>query len=134
MVPIFGFGTDEFPAFYSRRSGLKVPHLEKAADAARVFAAHRKIGSGGGMLVTVPIPVEDEIDITGAIEEAVEDAKEAGTSGPEVTPWILSRVEQITQGRSVRANIALLKNNAAVGAKIARAVSLLTPGNTDPGA
>jgi pseudouridine-5'-phosphate glycosidase len=122
QVPVYGFRTEEFPAFYSRKSGLRVPALDGAEEAARVFDLHSRI-SESGMLVAVPVPEEYEIDINDEIKQAVEEASSAGKTGAEVTPWILARVKELTGGESVKTNIALLRNNAAVGAEIAAALS-----------
>lgn len=119
QIPVLGYQTDEFPAFYSKRSGLRVPRVDTAREAWRIFSAHRRLG-GGGMLVGVPVPGEFELDVCGEIEQAVREAEAAGKVGQEVTPWLLARVKELTAGRSVETNIALLKNNAAVGAEIAR--------------
>lgn len=125
-VPVLGFQTDEFPAFYSRSSGLRVPVcVDSAEHAARIVKAHRELGNTSGVLVCVPIPNEDEIPrdvIAPFIERALREAEEKKISGGAVTPFVLARIAELTEGKSVRANIALLKNNVAVAADIARAL------------
>jgi pseudouridylate synthase len=128
-VPVLGFQTDEFPAFYSRASGLRVQaRVDSASDAAKIIRTHWELGNSGGVLVCVPIPPADEIPravIEPFIERALHDAEEQGIVGNAVTPFLLRRLEEITEGRSVRANIALLKNNVAVAAEIAKSLANL---------
>jgi pseudouridine-5'-phosphate glycosidase len=128
-VPVLGFQTDEFPAFYSRASGLRVQaRVDSAQDAAKIIRTHWELGNPGGVLVCVPIPQADEIPravIEPYIARALRDAEEQGIVGNAVTPFLLRRLEEITEGRSVRANIALLKNNVAVAAEIAKALARL---------
>ncbi len=123
-VPVLGFQTDEFPAFYSRSSGLRAQaRVDSAADAARVIRAHWELGNPGGVLVCVPIPPGDEIPretIEPFIERALHEAEEQHIAGSAVTPFLLKRLAEITQGTSVRANVALLKSNVAVAAEIAK--------------
>jgi pseudouridine-5'-phosphate glycosidase len=128
-VPVIGVGTDEFPAFFSRTSGLPVAHrVDSAVELARLVAAQRALGLAGGVLVAQPIPAEaamaaDEIDAI--IEQALTDADAAGISGKDVTPYLLARINELTQGRSLAANVALIKNNAAFAADLAVAVTRL---------
>lgn len=125
-VPVLGWQTDEFPAFYSRASGLRVPaRVDSAEDAARILKAHWDLGLTSGVLVCVPIPREDEIPrqvIEPHIERALRAAEEQHVAGGAVTPFVLARLAELTEGASVRANIALLKNNVAVAAEIAKAL------------
>jgi pseudouridine-5'-phosphate glycosidase len=125
-VPVVGYGTDELPAFYSRGSGLPLEaRVDSPEEVAALVRAHRALGLEGGILVVVPVPPEDELpraEAEAAIDEAVRQADEAGVAGAAVTPFILARVAEFTQGRSVRANTALLLNNARVAAGIARAM------------
>jgi pseudouridylate synthase len=128
-VPVLGYQTDDFPAFYSRSSGLRVQaRVDSAQEAAKIIRAHWELGNPGGVLVCAPIPPEDEIArevIEPYIERALQDAKEQHVVGSAVTPFLLQRLEEITGGQSVRANIALLKNNVAVGAEIVKALAAL---------
>ncbi len=130
-VPVLGWQTDEFPAFYSRASGLRVPaRVESAEDAARVIQTHWELGMSSGVLVCVPIPHQDEIPravIEPHIERALREAEERRIVGGAVTPFVLARLAELTQGASVRANIALLKNNVAVAAEIAQALQVIRP-------
>ena len=125
-VPILGYGTDEFPAFYSRSSSLKVDACaDSPEEAAQIIRAKWELGLEGGVLVAVPVPEEAELPRELAeetIEQAVAAAHERGITGKALTPFLLSRIAHITEGKSMVANIALLKNNAAVAARIARAL------------
>ena len=128
-VPVLGWQHDWFPAFYTRSSGLPVPHrVEDAATVARVFAARTR--RGGGVLVAVPIPAEAELDpaaIDEALDEALEAAQADGVGGAAVTPFVLGRIAAATAGGSVPANLALAERNASVASEIAVAVSGLDP-------
>jgi pseudouridine-5'-phosphate glycosidase len=122
-VPIIGFGTDTFPAFYTRSSGLPVDvRLDSPADVARVMAAKWGLGLDGGVLVTTPVPEAHAMDteeIGAIIEQSVEEADRAGIKGKDVTPFLLRRIVERTAGRSLATNVALVKHNAEVGAAIA---------------
>jgi pseudouridylate synthase len=124
-VPVVGFGTDDFPAFYSRQSGLKVPlRCDRAEEVAGLARAKWSMGLKGGIVVANPIPAEQEIlaaEIAPVIEQAVAAAHDLGIRGKDVTPFLLARLAEVTGGRSLAANIALVKNNAAVAAEIAAA-------------
>ncbi|RME62626.1 MAG: pseudouridine-5'-phosphate glycosidase [Caldilineae bacterium] len=126
-VTVVGWRTDEFPAFYSRSSGLPVDvRCDEAAEVAALWRAKRALGLPGGLLVAVPVPQEEEIpapEIEPVIEQAVAEAEEQGLRSAEVTPFLLSRIAALTGERSLRANLALLKNNARVAASIALAVT-----------
>ena len=126
-VPVVGYATDEFPAFYSRTSGLSVDvRCDTPQEVAELWRAKQALGLPGGILVTVPIPAESEIpaaEIEPAIVQAVAEAAERGLRSAEVTPFLLGRIAELTGTRSLEANLALLKNNAAVAAQIARALS-----------
>jgi pseudouridine-5'-phosphate glycosidase len=128
-VPVIGVGTDEFPAFFSRTSGLPVDHrVETAEELAVLLAAHRAYGMRGGVLVANPIPAGDALDgsdIDARVDEAIADAERAGVSRKEVTPYLLERINELTGGRSLVANIALIRNNAALAARTAVALSSL---------
>jgi len=122
-VPVVGFGTDEFPAFYSRDSGLKVPmRLDDPGQVAEMMRAKWSLGLGGGIVVACPIPLTDEIpaaEIEPHILRALADAKTQGIVGKNVTPYLLKRITEFTGGHSLTANIALVMNNARVAAQIA---------------
>ena len=124
-VPVLGFGTDELPAFYTRKSGLKVDYAcSDYEEAARIVLAKREMGLSGGILITNPIPEEysmPEEEISSVIEKAVAEMEEKGIKGKECTPFLLSRIAQITEGKSLASNIQLVFNNAAVGTEIAKA-------------
>ena len=125
-VPVIGFGTSEFPAFYSRHSGLPVDaQIDDAHEAAEIIRASRQLGLPGGILVAVPVPAPFEIpaqDLEGIVASALAAAQSQGIQGSATTPFLLSQVAQETGGTSIGANIALLENNAAVAARIALAL------------
>ena len=122
-VPVIGYGTDELPAFYTRRSGFGVDYrVDSPEELATMFKAHLALGMKGGMLVTNPIPEEYAMDkavIDAAIEQALSDAKAAGIHGKETTPFLLAKVVELTGGNSLESNIRLVLNNATVAAKTA---------------
>ncbi len=126
-VPVVGWQTDDFPAFWSRTSGLRSPlRLDSPDRFAAFLAARRSLGITGGVLVANPIPGEAEIprdQIDAAIVAAVDDAGRRGISGKAVTPFLLSRMFELTDGRSLVANRALILNNARLGAELAHAVA-----------
>jgi pseudouridine-5'-phosphate glycosidase len=125
-VPVIGYQTDELPAFYSRRSGLPVDvRVETPQEVADIIRTHEGLQLGGGILVTVPVPVEDEWPGEEAqviINQALASARTEGISGKAVTPYLLNRVNELSGQRSKKANIALLLNNARVAAQIALAL------------
>jgi pseudouridylate synthase len=122
-VPVVGYGTDEFPAFYSRSSGHKVPmRCDTPQDLAAMMKAKWAMKLNGGIVVANPIPLAAEIpaaEIAPTIEKAIAEAKELGVHGKNVTPFLLARLAEITGGRSLTANIALVKNNAKLASEIA---------------
>lgn len=129
-VPVVGYGTDEFPAFYSRHSGLPTPaRADCPEEVAHLWAAQRlysALAAPGGMLVCVPPPEEAALPaeiVEAAIERALARAAMAGIRGPAVTPFLLSAIAEETRGESIETNVALLRNNARVAAQIARALA-----------
>jgi pseudouridine-5'-phosphate glycosidase len=126
-VPVVGYGTDRFPAFYHRDSGLPVDvRADSPEEVAALYRAQRALGLPGGMLVTVPVPQDAELprdQMEAAIAQALEEAETRGVSGKALTPFLLARVSALTGGSSLRANLALLENNARVGAQIAMALA-----------
>ena len=127
-VPVLGWRHDWFPAFYTRSSGLPVPHrAESAAEVAAVLAHRTR--PDVGVLLTVPIPVAAELDPTTievALAAALADAADAEITGPAVTPYVLERIAAVTAGDSVPANLALAEHNAAVAGAVAVAISTLS--------
>lgn len=125
-VPVVGYQTDEFPAFYSRRSGLPVSvRLDSPEEVARFARLHWGLGLSSAVLVCQPLPPEEEIPaekINGYIEQARREAREQGIHGQPLTPFLLARLAELTGGESLRANLALLHNNARLAAQIARAL------------
>jgi len=126
-IPVIGYGTDEFPAFYSRHSGLEVDaRVETPEEVAQMAWARAELGLPAALLVCVPVPEADELPAgkaEAAIAQAVEEAEAAGVSGKALTPFLLARLVELTRGRARRANEALLLNNARVAARIARALA-----------
>jgi pseudouridine-5'-phosphate glycosidase len=126
-VPVVGYQTDEFPAFYSRSSGLPVSVRVDSPDAVvRLAKAHWEMGMTSALLVTVPPPVEVALtqqEVETAINQALEEAFTAGVHGQAVTPFLLKRVGELTDGATLRSNLGLLRNNARVAAQIASQLS-----------
>ena len=123
-VPVLGWNTSDFPAFYLRSSKLPIPSVKDPATIVNVFRNVSALGLPQGILVGVPIPEEHELDPKTSwaiIDRALAEAKETGISGPEVTPFILETVAREAHGESVPANLALLENNAIVAVEIAKA-------------
>lgn len=122
-VPVVGFGTDEMPAFYTRKSGFKVDYrLDSTAEIAKVFRCKRDLGLQGGMLVANPIPQEHSLDadyIEQNIEQALAECKTLGIQGKAVTPYLLDKIQKLTEGSSLQANINLVFNNARLACDIA---------------
>lgn len=122
-VPVVVFQSDEFPAFHIRESGIRGEHrLDTPEALAEAIGLHRGLGSGTGFLVANPIPAHAALDadlINAAIAEAVAETREKGIGGKAVTPYLLSRLNVLTDGRSLEANIALVLDNAALAARIA---------------
>ncbi|HMG36870.1 MAG TPA: pseudouridine-5'-phosphate glycosidase, partial [Blastocatellia bacterium] len=127
-VPIVGFKATEFAAFYSRSSGLPVDYAaESAADVARFATVHWGTGANTAVLVSAPVPEEFEIDskeVQSAVATALALAEENGIRGKEVTPYLLAQLERLTSSRSLKANRALLINNARIAASIAKALRM----------
>ena len=126
---VLGWRTEEFPAFYTRTSGVGVPHrVESADEVARIFEARSRPASG--MLLAVPIPADDELDrveIDRVLAAALAECDASGIVGAAVTPFVLGRIAEATDGRSVPANLALAENNARVAAEIAVALAAHQP-------
>lgn len=122
-VPVIGYGTDELPAFYTRRSGFGVDYrVDTPAQLAAMFKAQQELGMKGGMLVTNPIPEQYAMDkevIDAAIDQAVRESREKGIHGKETTPFLLARVVELTGGDSLESNIQLVLNNAVIASRTA---------------
>jgi pseudouridine-5'-phosphate glycosidase len=125
-VAVIGFGTDEFPGFFTRTTGLRVTaSTDDPAEIARAFHAHRALGRPGAMLVVQPPPADAALDaavVEAAVQQAIEHARASGVRGGVITPFLLAAVERATQGASLAANLALLEANAALAARIAVAL------------
>ena len=121
-VPVVGWRTNDFPAFYTRESGLQIPHrVNDAKEAAQLHLARRELGQGGTLLV-VPIPLEAELDssrIDDAIEKSLAEVQSRALVGPAVTPHVLAAVERATEGKSVEANLVLAEHNATIAGQVA---------------
>lgn len=122
-VPVVGYQTDELPAFYSRTSGIRLDiRADNPAQVATLARTHWELGNSSAILVVNPVPTADEIpapEIAHVIAEALAAAQEQNISGKAVTPFLLARIAEKTQGRSLQSNLALLKNNARLAAQIA---------------
>lgn len=128
-VPVIGYQTDVMPAFYTRSSGFDLTFRSDGADElAQVLKAKWDLGIKGGAVIANPIPEEHALEesfINGIIAQAMAEAKENGISGKEVTPFLLGKVKELTEGKSLVANIELVKHNAKVGAELAAAYNKL---------
>lgn len=122
-VTVLGYQTEELPAFYTRKSGFKVDYrMDTPEEIAAAFSAKEDLGLRGGMLVTNPIPEQYAMDhdyISRTIEDACAEAAQKGVKGKELTPFLLDRIQQITAGKSLEANIELVYNNARLASRIA---------------
>lgn len=125
-VTVAGYACDELPAFYSRTSGLAVDvRCDTPDDVVRIFKAQRELGLLSALLVTVPVPGDAEVEssiLNEVLDEALSQAERDGISGRDLTPFLLARMSERSAGATLRANIALLENNAKVAAQIARAL------------
>jgi len=123
-VPVIGFGTEELPAFYCRESGLKVDYVvDDEVEAAEVIRTKWDLGLKSGIVIANPIPEEYALSrayVNRIINKAILEAAKKGIKGKKLTPYLLGRVNELSEGKSLAANIALIKNNARVGAKIAK--------------
>lgn len=126
-VPVVAYGTEAFPAFFARESGLAADHrLDTPEELAAAISTHFALGTGTGFLVANPVPVDEAIpaeEIEQVIADAVAEAADKGVTRKEVTPFLLDRINRATEGRSLKANIALVLNNASLAARIAVARS-----------
>ena len=122
-VPIIGYKTSDLPAFYSSKSGFNVDYrVDSAFDISEILKTKWSLSINGGVLITNPIPKTFELELTmmnEAINKAIIEAEKEKITGKEITPYLLSKVNEITQGKSLNANIKLIQNNAVLAAKIA---------------
>jgi pseudouridylate synthase len=127
-VPVVGYQTDEFPAFYSRESGLGVSaRLDSPKEIGDFARAHWNLGMKSAILVTNPVPESEAIsrsEMDPIIARASEEAIRHGIHGQKLTPFLLSRISELTNGKSMKSNLALLLNNAALAAEIAKAITV----------
>jgi len=125
-VPVIGWQTDEFPAFYSQSSGLPVPvRVDTVGELAQLLLHHWLLSPGMGALVCVPLPAQDALDpsrLEDALQQAEDEAHEHGIMGQQLTPFLLSRLAELTDGATLGANLALLRQNARLGAELAKAL------------
>jgi len=136
-VPVIGHKTADMPAFYTIESGFKVDYkLDSATEIATALAAKWQLGLNGGAVIANPIPAQysmDATEISATIEQALIDMQAQGVSGKDSTPFLLARIAEVTQGKSLESNIQLVYNNAALGARIASELSLAElPAKTAP--
>lgn len=126
-ITVIGYGCDELPAFYSRDSGLPVDvRVDSPEAVAEIFRAQQALGIESALLVTVPVPEEFEVPaetLRSALSEALDEAERGQVAGRELTPFLLSHMARASDGATLRANIALLENNAHIAAAIARALA-----------
>jgi len=125
-VPVVAWGSDEVAGFYSRSSGHRAPlRVDDATEAAQLIAVQRRLGLDTGVLITLPLPEDVALpaeEVAAAVEQAAAEADDAGIHGPASTPFVLSRVAEITEGRSVRANLEIIKRDALAAGQIAVAL------------
>jgi pseudouridine-5'-phosphate glycosidase/pseudouridine kinase len=135
-VPVYAYGQDKFPAFFTPDSGMEAPfRSDSTEELAAVMHATGRLGISTGMVIGVPVPNEHAADrkvVTTATEQALREARERGITGKRVTPFLLQRINELTGGHSLQANVALIKNNARVGADMALALSSLSPSSSSP--
>ena len=128
-VPVISVGQEHFAAFFTRDSGLKADfRMDTAAEQARFIRAKWTLGLNGGVVLSNPVPFESEIPashINQILQEALQEADQQGITGKRVTPYLLQRINELSQGQSLKTNIALVKNNARVGAELAVALAAL---------
>jgi len=126
-VTVLGWQTDDFPAFYSRSSGLSIDErVENGKDVGRIAETRNDLGMESAVLVTVPVPADHEIkndELEPILLDSLKQAKEKGIKGKEVTPFLLSQLSERSEGRTLKANIALLENNARVACEISRSLN-----------
>jgi pseudouridine-5'-phosphate glycosidase len=126
-VPVVGYGTNEFPAFYSRSSGLPLAlRVDTPAEAAATLRAQRSLGLPQGILLANPVPTEWEIPrqaMESWIDQALADLDASGVKGKAVTPFLLSRIVELSGGKSLETNVKLFHNNVRLGSAIARELS-----------
>lgn len=126
-VPVIGYQTDKLPAFYTRDSDFNVNYrMDDPLEIAKAIKAKNELGLNGAMLIANPIPVDysmDRKEIDTVIENAVKEAESLGVKGKDITPFLLDKIQKITEGRSLEANIQLVYNNVRLGAQIAKALS-----------
>jgi pseudouridine-5'-phosphate glycosidase len=122
-IPVITIGQDEFPGFYSRKSGFSSPlRSDSINEIADILHTKWQLGLNGAVLIANPLPAEDEIiaeEMEGYIQKALNAAKETNITGKETTPFLLKYISEHTNGESLESNIALIKNNAKVGAELA---------------
>lgn len=119
-ITVLGFGTDEFPAFFTPRSGLPLAHrADTPQEVAAILRAKWGLGLEGGVLVANPVPDEHGFDAGAATDAALADAEAQGVEGKALTPFLLKHIADATDGKSLKANVALVKHNARIGARIA---------------
>lgn len=122
-VPVYGFETSEMPAFYSRSTGINVPEADGASDLAEIAkVAGAASGARSATVVAVPVPEADEVMAESYLSKALQEAEKQAITGKDLTPFLLKRVGELSEGRTIKCNIALLKNNARVAAEIAKAL------------
>jgi pseudouridine-5'-phosphate glycosidase len=132
-VPVIAYGTEDFPAFFTRTSGYKADHrLDTPQEIAEAMHLHHRLGTGTGLLIANPIPQDAALTaefIDGTIADAVREAEQQGIGRKELTPFLLARINALSNGESLKANIALVKNNAALAARMGVAYAAIKKAN-----
>lgn len=124
-ILVLGYKTEEFPSFLSRKSGIKIPRVDSVEEITSIFVQKIKYKIKGAILIANPIPIEDEIPFDEEeffIKEAIKEAEKNNISGKALTPYILSKLSEISQGKTLKANISLVINNAKIASKIAKSI------------
>jgi pseudouridine-5'-phosphate glycosidase len=128
-VTVVGFGTDEFPGFFTRSTGLKLSaRVDYPEEAAAIARASWRVGHPGALLLVQPVPEPEALDaqlVQAAVDDALVSAREAGVRGAAITPYLLAKVQAVTAGRSLLANLALLEANAVLAGQVARSLVAL---------
>lgn len=123
-IPVYGYQTDELPAFYSRTSGIPIPSIASDDEYASLTTLLRsEMGFRGAIMIAVPVPEEYSMDIESQINQAINEARENNIKGKYLTPYLLKRVSELTDGKTIETNLALLRNNCKVAARLAKAVT-----------
>lgn len=121
-IPVYGYQTEDFPAFYSRTTGLPIPAIDSSDEYSELMTLCRaELGLRSSVIVAVPVPEDSEVVVENEINIATKEALEQGITGKRLTPFLLNRLAELTEGRTIESNLALLENNARIAAQLAGA-------------